>query len=83
MPIRIEHNLVIFDGICSVEEALPLLEHLREHRETEIDLKSCTHLHTALLQTLAAFSPQHIIPPDESTLACWVMPVIVRAGKEK
>ena len=41
-----------FEDVCTVEEALPLLEFLKSGDGVEVDLSACTYLHTALLQLL-------------------------------
>ena len=55
MPIQYaegDEPRAIFEGRCAAEEADALLEWLRHTYEPVADLKSCTGLHTALIQLL-------------------------------
>ncbi len=58
MPIRIEKKIIIFDEVCSIDEAETLLEALTTNPKLKISLKRCTHLHTALFQVLIATKAQ-------------------------
>ena len=53
MPLVFKGQMVSFEDVCTVEDALPLLEFLKVGEAAEIDLSACTYLHTALLQLLA------------------------------
>lgn len=44
-------------GVCSVEEAEPLMAWIVSHRGGRIDLSDCTHMHTSVLQVLMALRP--------------------------
>jgi hypothetical protein len=76
MPLRLARNRLHLDGDCGVEEALVLLEHLAGAKPPRVDMRRCTHLHTALLQVLAACRPRHLVPPEDDFLARWVMPLV-------
>ncbi|MEO0035359.1 MAG: hypothetical protein RLZZ501_1382 [Pseudomonadota bacterium] len=62
------------EGVCGVEEALPLLEALAGG--ASLSLGRCTHLHTAPLQVLLALRPVLRDPPTEPFLARWVAPLL-------
>lgn len=63
------------EGVCGVEEALPLLEALAGG--AALSLGRCTHLHTAPLQVLLALRPAlRGAPPAEPFLARWVAPLL-------
>jgi hypothetical protein len=53
MPLVFTETQVRFEAVCTVEEALPLLEFLQSSDGLEVDLSACTYLHTALLQLLS------------------------------
>ncbi len=77
MPLVFTESRVRFEAVCTVEDALPLLEFLKVSAAPEIDLSACTHLHTALLQLLLAARPRLASPPADPTLARWVAPLLI------
>jgi hypothetical protein len=83
MPLVFTETLACFDGVCSVEEALPLLEFLRGNETPRVDLSACTYLHTALLQLLLTALPQMELPPADPDLARWVAPLPTGAERER
>ncbi len=76
MPIRYERSTIFFETECLVEEALPLLEFLRAHRGTRVDMTDCAYVHTAVLQVLAAAAPKDVILPASPSMASWVSAVL-------
>jgi hypothetical protein len=67
---------VRFEEVCTVEDALPLLEFLKSTDTPEIDLSMCTWLHTALLQLLLTARPRMVASPADPALARWVAPLL-------
>jgi hypothetical protein len=80
MPLRRSGRTLSLDGECGVEEALALAGHLAGPGTFTIDLAGCTHLHTALVQTLATGATRRIVPPQEEFLARWLMPFLAAAA---
>jgi hypothetical protein len=78
MPLVFAETAVRFEGVCGVEEALPLLEHCRSAAAPRVDLADCTVLHTALLQALLLVRPQVTAFPTDPFLARWLPPLFVR-----
>jgi len=76
MPLRLAGEALHLEAECGVEEALALLEHLAAPQPPAIDLRTCTHLHTALVQVLAACRPRAVTLPDDVFLARWLMPLL-------
>lgn len=81
MPIRYDPDAgaggtARFEGVCAVDEALPLAEWLEEAAEPRVDLGACTELHTALLQLLLAARPAVAVPPEDPFLRRWVAPLL-------
>jgi hypothetical protein len=76
MPLRADGDVLHLDAVCGVEEALALLEQLAAPVPPAVDLQACTHLHTALVQVLAACRPAAVTPPDDAFLARWLMPLL-------
>jgi hypothetical protein len=66
-----------FEDVCTVEDALPLLEFLKSGDAPEVDLSACTWLHTALLQLLLTARPRLIGLPVDPALARWVAPLLI------
>ena len=76
MPLRAGGETLCLEAECGVEEALALLEQLAVPQPPGVDLRACTHLHTALLQVLAACRPRVVAPPEDAFLARWLMPLL-------
>jgi hypothetical protein len=76
MPLHRSGRTLSLNGECGVEEALALAEHLVGPGAFTVDLSGCTHLHTALVQALAAGAARRIVPPQEEFLARWLMPFL-------
>ncbi|MDQ5908060.1 MAG: hypothetical protein QG599_151 [Pseudomonadota bacterium] len=76
MPVEMMKNVACFKGVCTVEEAEPLLQWLQDQQRAKVKLKECTHLHTAILQVLMAAKVMVTLPPDDPDLARWLMPAL-------
>lgn len=76
MPLEFRRSEVCLSGSCTAEEALDLAEWLAKRKRSKANLADCTHLHTALLQTLLAYKVQISAPPNDAFLATWVVPVL-------
>jgi hypothetical protein len=76
MPLTFTATKVHFTDVCTVEDALPLLEFLKGGEACEADLSACTFLHTALLQLLLTVRPRMGAPPADPSLARWVAPLL-------
>ena len=77
MPLVFQERMVRFVGLCLVEDALPLIEHLRQDDRAELDLSECTFMHTALLQLLLEMRPKTFSAPTDPMLARWIVPLLV------
>ena len=75
MPLTFGENTVLIDGICGVEDAMPLLEFLQTHTGASIDMHACSHLHSAALQVLMA-TARVVHLPDEDFLRRWLTPLL-------
>jgi hypothetical protein len=76
MPFKFAKNTITAVESCAVEDALPLLEFLQSHRMARVNLGSCIHLHTAVLQVLMAVRPQIVALPKDMLLASWLLQVL-------
>jgi len=75
MALRMDGDRLHMEGECGVEEALELLGHMAGLTPPEVDLRRCTHMHTALVQVLAACGTVPCVPPEDAFLARWLMPM--------
>jgi hypothetical protein len=75
MPLLFEGELVRFQDVCAVEEAMSLVERLRNHERAAVDLGGCTYLHTALLQLLLLARPTIAHAPTDPFLSRWLTPL--------
>jgi hypothetical protein len=70
MPIIYSDQIAQFDGVCEVEEAEELLLWLQDHPEGQLDLATCEHLHSAILQVMLAVQPSFsAVPEPDSAVA--------------
>jgi len=76
MPLVFTETEARFEDVCTVEDALPLLEFLKNSDAPQVDLSACTYLHTALLQLLLSARPRIAAPPADPSLARWVEPLL-------
>ena len=75
MAIKLTRKTARFVGVCSVEEAEPLLEWVQGQVNPRADLSACEHLHTALLQILLARHVHVTALPKDPWLCHWVAPL--------
>lgn len=80
MPIRYEGPTAVFDGACTLEETVDLLEWLHRTPGGAVDLGRCTGLHTALLQALLAGRARVAVAPEDPFLGRWVAPLLTAGG---
>lgn len=76
MPIQYDEDVARLDDICVIEEADTLKQWLATQKQGEVDLKNCTHCHTAVLQVLLALRPKVRHPPEDAFLREWVFPLV-------
>ncbi len=72
MAIAFKKTKAVFQDIVGVEEAEILLEWLHKHPKGKVDLSSCQHLHSAVLQVLMAARPSILALPSDALLAAWL-----------
>ena len=76
MTVVFTTNHARFEGVCTVEEALPLLEFLKQTDDVAVDLSACTYMHTALIQLLLTARPKLAGVPADPVLLRWVVPLL-------
>jgi hypothetical protein len=76
MPVICNKTTARFEEVCSIEEALPLLEFLKITKAPKVDLRHCSYLPTALLQLLLLARPHITAYPEDAKLAGWLTPML-------
>ena len=74
MALELLDAVAILAGEVTVDDAEPLTAWLRERPDATVDLRDCTHLHTAALQALLFFRPTLDGAPVDAFLARHVLP---------
>jgi hypothetical protein len=69
---------VILDGVCSVEDAEPLLQMLQATPGAAVDWASCRQVHTAVLQVILAAEIVPIGPCGDVWVAQWLSPELLQ-----
>ncbi len=81
MPLEFGRTEVALVGNCGAEEALELADWLAKRKRPKVNLAGCSHLHAALLQTIAAYRPAISAEPTDAFLARWLLPILTAAPK--
>lgn len=76
MPITYDDRTVTMEGACGVEEVPALAEWLDAAASPLVDLRSSTHLHTAIVQALAEARVPVSGAPVDPFMALWVAPLL-------
>jgi hypothetical protein len=76
MPLKLNKRTAVLTGTVSVEEAGDLAEWFRNTPAAELNLRDCSHLHTAALQAMLAARPRISQNPVDDFLLSWVMPLL-------
>ena len=72
MPIQYESDRALFSDVATVEEAETLLAWMQGREDAKLDLQSCTHLHSAVLQVLMAADHRITSWPADASLRRWL-----------
>lgn len=72
MPVEYKTRVAHLIDSVSVEEAQELFEWLESTPASSINFKRCTHVHTAVLQTLMFAKPKITALPSDETLLSWL-----------
>jgi hypothetical protein len=75
MAIRRAADTIFLEGVCAVEDAETLLEHLQSGATT-IDWSGCTHLHAACFQMLLVARLPMRGPPANLEIVRWLEPIL-------
>lgn len=77
MPLQLGSRTAVLDGIVTVEDAEPLTAWLRVTPRPRVNLRDCTHLHTAALQALLVAGARISVPPLDGFLLASAMPSLL------
>ena len=75
---RSDTGIVILDGVCSVEDAEPLLVMLQATPAAVIDWTPCRQLHTAVVQVILASGIAPICPCGDAWVTQWLAPELLQ-----
>jgi hypothetical protein len=75
MAVRRTDDTIFLEGVCAVEDAEIVLQHLQAGAEL-IDWRGCTHLHAACFQMLLVARLPMKGPPANPEIARWLEPIL-------
>lgn len=78
MPLQLGSHTAVLNGVITVEDAEPLTAWLRATPVARVNLRDCTHLHTAALQALLAARVKVSVLPTDVFLRVSVAPTLQR-----
>jgi len=76
MSITYKKTVAMMDGVCAVEDAESLWLWLLENPKGKVNLKSCSHIHSAVIQVLMKGQPTVSSWPKDEQLSAWLLPVL-------
>jgi hypothetical protein len=78
MTVRLaDDGTILLEGRCPIEDAESLLQLLLRTPGGCVDLRSCNHAHTAVIQVLIAAKPKIRTPSPAPFLRFWVEPALL------
>lgn len=84
MPLNLQtnesENILKLDGIITAEDTDEFISCLREYPNLTIDLSTCEHLHTAVLQALLILKPEILSLPENPF---WSKCLIIKKGENE
>ena len=83
MPLQLGSRTAVLDGIITVEDAEPLTAWLRITPAGRVNLRDCTHLHTAALQALIVAAAKVSVLPTDIFLRMSVAPALERHALQR
>lgn len=76
MGLELRDDTAVLSGVVTVDEAEGLVTWLRSGPGGRVDVRDCTHLHTAVLQALVFFRPAITGPFADPFLQRHVMTIL-------
>jgi hypothetical protein len=81
VSLQLGSRTAVLEGVVTVEDAEPLAAWLRTTRDPRVNLRRCTHVHTAVLQCLLAAGVTVSVPPADPFLKAWVLPLVAPSSQ--
>lgn len=82
MTVRlVEDGTIALEGLCPIEDADVLLQHLLTAPQARVDWRLCEGAHTAVVQVLVLARPKVLGRPRGEFLREWVAPVLASSSK--
>jgi hypothetical protein len=81
MTVRLDGDVIHFEGHCRVEDAETLVALLQTSEDVGLDLATCESLHAAVVQTILAFGRPVVGQPADGFIASLLTPALARAAK--
>jgi len=78
MTVQFLDDTVTLDGICSIEDADLLLQHLLAAPDAAVDWRTCDRAHASVIQMLLVSKVILIGPPRGSFLRDFISPTLTR-----
>jgi len=75
-----DDGVIVLGGVCSVEDAEPLLQMLQTMPAAQVDWRPCHQLHTAVLQLVLASGRVLVGPCGDAWVAQWLGPKLPQNG---
>ena len=75
MSITYKKTVAVLDDICTIEEAETLYEWLLNNPKGQVNLKTVSHIHSALVQVLMYAQPKVTVFPESENMR-WLKKVV-------
>ena len=76
MTVTLADGTIVLEGDCPVEDAETLLQLLLADQAAEVDWRTCTQAHTAVVQVLLACRRKTHGPPQTIFFKKWIEPLL-------
>jgi hypothetical protein len=77
MTVRLVDNATVaLEGVCPIDDAERLLQHLVDYPDATVDWRECDDAHTAVVQVLIMSRAKVMGPPRNNFLTMFVNPLI-------
>jgi hypothetical protein len=81
MSLRLDGDIIHFEGHCRVEDAETLAALLLKSGDVGLDLTACESLHAAVVQAILAFGRPVVGQPADGFIGSHLAPALARAAK--
>lgn len=71
MSIKRNRNRITLKDTVTIEDAEALYAILLKLKKPKVDLRECTHMHSAIYQLLMLTKVEILHPPEDENFAAW------------